>query len=70
MSRLGLEKYVSIKRTAERAVGSNSDTVRIHRITGIFAGMALLPFAVSLGLGFYIVLFGMTAAFVAGSVSI
>jgi hypothetical protein len=38
-----------------------------HRV---FAGMALLPFAVSLGLGFYIVfdhVFGMTAALVAGS---
>ena len=53
-----------------RIVENGEDTVRIHRITGVFAGMALLPFAVSLGLGFYIVfdhVFGMTAAFVAGS---
>jgi hypothetical protein len=51
-------------------VENGEDTVRIHRITGIFAGMALLPFAVSLGLGFYIVfdhVFGMTAALVGGS---
>jgi hypothetical protein len=48
-----------------RIVENGEDTVRIHRITGAFAGMALLPFAVSLGLGFYIVfdhVFGMTAA--------
>jgi hypothetical protein len=53
-----------------RIVENGEDTVRIHRITGIFAGMALLPFAVSLGLGFYIVfdhVFGMTAALVGGS---
>ena len=53
-----------------RIVENGEDTVRIHRITGVFAGMALLPFAVSLGLGFYIVfdhVFGVTAAFVAGS---
>jgi hypothetical protein len=53
-----------------RIVENGADTVRIHRITGVFAGMALLPFAVSLGLGFYIVfdhVFGMTAALVAGS---
>ena len=53
-----------------RIVENGEDTVRIHRITGVFVGMALLPFAVSLGLGFYIVFdhaFGMTAAFVAGS---
>jgi hypothetical protein len=51
-------------------VENGEDTVRIHRITGVFAGMALLPFAVSLGLGFYIVfdhVFGVMAAFVAGS---
>lgn len=53
-----------------RIVENGEDTVRIHRITGVFAGMALLPFAVSLGLGFYIVfdhVFGMTAALLAGS---
>jgi hypothetical protein len=53
-----------------RIVENGEDTIRIHCITGIFAGMALLPFAVSLGLGFYIVfdhVFGMTAALVGGS---
>jgi hypothetical protein len=53
-----------------RIVENGEDTVRIHRITGVFAGMALLPFAVSLGLGFYIVfdhVFGMAAALVGGS---
>src|SRR4029078_13390605 len=53
-----------------RIVENGADTVRIHRITGVFAGMALLPFAVSLGLGFYIVfdhVFGMTSALMAGS---
>jgi len=53
-----------------RIVENGEDTVRIHRVAGVFAGMALLPFAVSLGLGFYIVfdhVFGMTAALVAGS---
>jgi hypothetical protein len=53
-----------------RIVENGADTVRIHRITGVFAGMVPLPFAVSLGLGFYIVfdhVFGMTAAVMAGS---
>ena len=53
-----------------RIVENGADTVRIHRITGVFAGVALLPFAISLGLGFYIVfdhVFGVMAAFVAGS---
>jgi Family of unknown function (DUF6328) len=52
-----------------RIVENGQDTVRIHRITGLFAGMALLPFALSLGLGFYIVfdhVFGITAALVGG----
>src|SRR6185295_3536245 len=31
------------------------DTLRLHRATGLFAGFALLPFAISLGLSFYIV---------------
>jgi hypothetical protein len=30
-----------------RIVENGEDTVRIHRITGLFAGMALLPFAVT-----------------------
>jgi hypothetical protein len=47
------------------------DTLRLQRATGIFAGTALLPFGISLGLSFYIVfdhLYGTTAALVAGSV--
>jgi Family of unknown function (DUF6328) len=54
----------------QHRIVENGEDTRIHRITGVFAGMALLPFAVSLGLGFYIVfdhVFGVTAAFVAGS---
>jgi Family of unknown function (DUF6328) len=31
------------------------DTLRLHRATGLFAGSALLPFGISLGLGFYVV---------------
>jgi hypothetical protein len=47
------------------------DTLRLQRATGLFAGMALLPFGISLGLGIYIVfdhLYGMIAAAVAGTV--
>jgi uncharacterized protein DUF6328 len=47
------------------------DTHRLHRATGLFAGTALLPFGISLGLSFYIVfdhLYGATAALVAGIV--
>ena len=46
------------------------DTLRLHRATGLFAGFALLPFAISLGLSFYIVfdrLYGTVAAVVAGT---
>jgi hypothetical protein len=45
------------------------DTLRLHRATGLFAGFALLPFGISLGLSFYIVfdrLYGTVAAVVAG----
>src|SRR5215207_1952251 len=34
-----------------RIVENGEDTIRIHRITGLFAGMALLPFGISLVLG-------------------
>jgi hypothetical protein len=47
------------------------DTLRLYRATGLFAGLALLPFGISLGLGFYIVfdrLYGTMAALVAGTV--
>jgi hypothetical protein len=46
------------------------DTLRLHRATGLFAGFALFPFGISLGLSFYIVfdrLYGTTAALVAGT---
>ena len=47
------------------------DTLRLQRATGLFAGIALLPFGISLGLSFYIVfdhLYGAIAAAVAGTV--
>jgi Family of unknown function (DUF6328) len=46
------------------------DTLRMHRATGLFAGFALFPFGISLGLSFYIVfdrLYGTVAALVAGT---
>jgi hypothetical protein len=52
-----------------RIVEQGEDTVRIHRTTGIFAGAALLPFGISLGLDIYIVfehLYGVTAGVIAG----
>jgi hypothetical protein len=54
-----------------RIVEDGEDTLRIHRVTGLFAGLALLPFEISLGLGVYIVfdhLYGTVVALVAGSV--
>jgi hypothetical protein len=54
-----------------RIVEKGQDTLRLYRATGLFAGLALLPFGISLGLGFYIVfdhLYGTMAALVAGSV--
>src|SRR5947209_2151822 len=38
-----------------RIVEQGEDTVRIHRATGVFAGAALLPFGISLGLAVYVV---------------
>jgi hypothetical protein len=35
-----------------RIVENGEDTLRIHRVTGLFAGLALLPFEISLGLEF------------------
>jgi hypothetical protein len=52
-----------------RIVENGEDTVRIHRTTSRFAGAALLPFGISLGLAIYIVfdhLYGATAAIIAG----
>jgi hypothetical protein len=54
-----------------RLVENGEDTARIHRVTGLFAGLALLPFGISLGLSFYIVfdhLYGTTVALMAGTV--
>jgi hypothetical protein len=54
-----------------RIVENGDDTLRIHRVTGLFAGLALLPFEISLGLGVYIVfdhLYGIVVALVAGTV--
>jgi Family of unknown function (DUF6328) len=39
-----------------RIVENGADTSRIHRVAGLFAGAALLPFAASLGLDMFIVL--------------
>jgi hypothetical protein len=52
-----------------RIVERGEDTRRIARVATGFAGAALVPFAISLGLGFYIVfhhLYGGTAALIAG----
>jgi hypothetical protein len=52
-----------------RLVEAGADTVRIHAVAGLFAGAALLPFGVSLGLDIFIVfdhLFGPSVAAVAG----
>lgn len=38
-----------------RIVEDGQDTLRIHRAATVFAGMALLPFEISLGLGVYVV---------------
>jgi hypothetical protein len=54
-----------------RIVENGEDTNRIHRTTGLFAGIALLPFGISLGLSIYIVfdhLYGSAAALAAGAV--
>src|SRR3954466_4871046 len=38
-----------------RLVEAGEDSNRIHRVTGVFAGWALLPFKISLGIGVYAV---------------
>ena len=48
-----------------RIVEEGADTVRIHAVAGVFAGVALLPFGISLSLDVFIVfehLFGFAAA--------
>jgi phosphoglycolate phosphatase-like HAD superfamily hydrolase len=52
-----------------RIVERGQDTVRIHRVAGMFAGMATLPFGISLGLDVFLVfdhLFGTAVAAIAG----
>jgi hypothetical protein len=52
-----------------RIIEAGADTARIHGVAGLFAGAALLPFGVSLGLDLFIVfdhLFGASVAAVAG----
>ena len=39
-----------------RLVEGGQDTQRLHRVTSVFAALALVPFAPSLGITFYIVL--------------
>jgi hypothetical protein len=51
-------------------VERGNDTARIHGTTSLFAGLALLPFGLSLGLGIYIVLhhlYGPRAALAGGT---
>ncbi|MGE0752668.1 MAG: DUF6328 family protein [Variibacter sp.] len=38
-----------------RLVEDGQDTTRIHRVAGLFAGLALIPFGISLGLSVFIV---------------
>ena len=55
-----------------RIVEGGEDSNRIHRATTIYAGWALLPFEISLGIGAYVVfdhLYGRSAALVMGAVS-
>ena len=52
-----------------RIVERGRDTVRIHRVAGTFAGMATLPFGISLGLDVFLVidhLFGTLVGTIAG----
>jgi hypothetical protein len=54
-----------VHRIAERG----ADTIRVHRAAGIFAGLALLPFGMSLGLDIFVVfghLLGTDVAIMAG----
>src|ERR1043165_4360420 len=39
-----------------RLVEGGTDTGRIQRVASLFAGLALMPFGVSLGLDFYVVM--------------
>jgi hypothetical protein len=52
-----------------RIVEQGKDTIRIHRTASLFAGVALLPFGISLGLDIYIVfehLYGRRLGIIAG----
>ena len=53
-----------------RLVEEGEDSNRIHHVTSVFAGWALFPFTISLGLGIYVVidhLYGGAMALLAGS---
>jgi len=52
-----------------RIVEEGRDTIRIHGVAGLFAGIALLPLGISLGLDIYVVfehVFNIDAAMIAG----
>ena len=54
-----------------RLVERGEDSVRLHEVTSQFAALALMPFALSLGLSFYLVLerpFGVAAAAAGGAI--
>jgi hypothetical protein len=54
-----------------RITEGGEDTNRIHRVAGRYAGVALIPFGISLGIGFHIVfdhVYGPPTAVVVGSV--
>jgi Family of unknown function (DUF6328) len=53
-----------------RIVEGGQDTIRIHSVTGVFAGLGLLPFSVSLAIGIYLIfdrVFGARAGVIAGA---
>ena len=53
-----------------RIVEGGQDTIRIHNMTGLFAGLGLLPFAVSLAIGIYLIfdrVFGAPAGAIAAA---
>ena len=54
-----------------RIVEGGEDSNRIHRATTLYAGWALLPFEISLGIGAYVIfdhLYGRTAALITGTI--
>ena len=54
-----------------RIADDGRDTRRIHRATGLLAGLSLLPFEISLGIGFFVVFesaFGVATAWAGGTI--